>query len=94
LLFAYFVPGVRHLVALLAGVSNLPLNIFALFAIAAHSCGRRHSLPSGTASVKNGSGFLHWCTSTVVIAALAVFVAIIVGLLIMPRRGGWDLSSS
>ena len=29
LLFAYFVPGVRHLVAMLAGASNLPLHVFA-----------------------------------------------------------------
>ena len=32
LLIGYFVPGVRHLVALLAGASNLPLHVFARFA--------------------------------------------------------------
>ena len=32
LIIAYFVPGVRHLVALLAGASSLPLHIFAPFA--------------------------------------------------------------
>ena len=32
LIFGYFVPGVRHLVALVAGLSNLPLVIFMPFA--------------------------------------------------------------
>ncbi|UVT14605.1 MAG: DedA family protein [Nitrospira sp.] len=32
LFFGYFVPGVRHLVALVAGSSNLPLAVFMLFA--------------------------------------------------------------
>jgi len=34
LLFGYFVPGVRHVVALVAGTSNLPLGPFARYAYA------------------------------------------------------------
>jgi membrane protein DedA with SNARE-associated domain len=32
LLFGYYLPGVRHLIALGAGISKLPLSVFALFA--------------------------------------------------------------
>jgi membrane protein DedA with SNARE-associated domain len=32
LLFGYYLPGVRHLIAFSAGVSKLPLSVFALFA--------------------------------------------------------------
>jgi membrane protein DedA with SNARE-associated domain len=32
LLFGYYLPGVRHLIALGAGISKLPLSMFALFA--------------------------------------------------------------
>jgi membrane protein DedA with SNARE-associated domain len=32
LLFGYYLPGVRHLIAFGAGVSKLPLSVFALFA--------------------------------------------------------------
>ncbi len=91
LLVAYFLPGIRHLAALLAGASNLPLNVFALYAY----CG---AFLWSTTFIVVGYGFgeewrrlsplLH---STVVIVAVAVLLAIMVGLLIMRRRGRSDL---
>jgi membrane protein DedA with SNARE-associated domain len=94
LLVAYFVPGVRHLVALLAGVSNLPLNVFALFAYCGAFLWSTTFIAIGYSLGEEWKRLSPLVHSTVVIAAVAVLVAIIVGLLIMPRRGGSDLSSS
>ena len=92
LLFAYFVPGVRHLVAMLAGASNLPLHVFARFAY----CG---ALLWSTTFIAVGYGLgEEWeqlsplVHRTVVIVAVAVVLAILVGLFIMRRRDRSDLS--
>jgi membrane protein DedA with SNARE-associated domain len=86
LLIAYFVPGVRHLVALLAGASNLPPQVFAPFAY----CGA--FLWSATfIGIGYGLGE-EWHRQsplvhlTVVILAMAILCAILIGLLIMRRR--------
>ncbi|MGH7257386.1 MAG: DedA family protein [Nitrospiraceae bacterium] len=91
LLFAYFVPGVRHLVALLAGAAKLPLNVFARFAY----CG---ALLWSTTFIAVGYGLgEEWerlspmVHRTVIIVAVTVLLALIVGLLIMRRRGRSDL---
>ena len=87
LIIAYFVPGVRHLVALLAGASNLPLRVFAPFAY----CG---ALLWSATFIAVGYGLgeeWHRQSSlvhrTVVILALGVASAIVIGLLILRRRG-------
>ena len=87
LIVAYFVPGVRHLVALLAGASNLPLRIFAPFAY----CG---ALLWTTRFIAVGYGLAGECIHqspqvhrAVVILAAAVATAMVVGLLIVRRRG-------
>ena len=92
LIIAYFVPGVRHLVAMLAGASNLPLHVFAPFAY----CG---ALLWSTTFIAIGYGLgEEWeqlsplVHRTVVIVAVAVVLAILVGLFIMRRRGRSDLS--
>lgn len=87
LVIAYFLPGVRHLVALLAGVSNLPLHVFAPFAY----CG---ALLWSATFIAIGYGLgEEWHRQSpllhraVIILALAVMSAILLGLLIMRRRG-------
>jgi membrane protein DedA with SNARE-associated domain len=86
LIIAYFVPGVRHLVALLAGASNLPLRVFAPFAY----CG---ALLWSATFIAVGYGLgeeWHRQSSlvhrTVIILALIVAAAILVGLIIMRRQ--------
>ena len=86
LLMAYFVPGVRHLVALLAGASDLPLRIFAPFAY----CG---ALLWSTTFIAIGyilgeewhrqSPLVH---RAVVIVALIVASVILLGFLFIRRR--------
>jgi membrane protein DedA with SNARE-associated domain len=92
LIMAYFVPGVRHLVALLAGASNLPLRVFAPFAY----CG---ALLWTTSFIAVGYGLgEEWHRQSplvhraVIILAVAVALAVLVGLLIMRRRGRSSLS--
>lgn len=92
LIIAYFVPGVRHLVAMLAGASNLPLHVFAPFAY----CG---ALLWSTTFIVVGYGLgEEWHRQsplvhrTVFIVAVAVVLAIVVGLFIMRRRGRSDPS--
>lgn len=87
LVIAYFLPGVRHLVALLAGTSNLPLRIFAPFAY----CG---ALLWSSTFIAIGYGLgEEWHRQSslvhraVVILAVIVASAILVGFLIMRRRG-------
>ena len=87
LIIAYFVPGVRHLVALLAGASNLPLTIFAPFAY----CG---ALLWSATFIAIGYGLgEEWHRQSllvhraVIILAVAVMLAILAGLLIIRRRG-------
>ena len=87
LIIAYFVPGVRHLVALLAGASNLPLRVFAPFAY----CG---ALLWSATFIAIGYGLgEEWHRQSslvhraVVIVAVIVASAILVGFFIMRRRG-------
>jgi membrane protein DedA with SNARE-associated domain len=86
LIMAYFLPGVRHLVALLAGASNLPLHVFAPFAY----CG---ALLWTTTFIAVGYGLgEEWNRQSpmvhraVVILAVVVASAILIGLLILRRR--------
>jgi membrane protein DedA with SNARE-associated domain len=86
LIVAYFVPGVRHLVALLAGASNVPLHDFVPFAY----CG---ALLWTTTFIAVGYGLgeewhrqsplVHWM---VIVVALVVALAILVGVLMVRRR--------
>jgi membrane protein DedA with SNARE-associated domain len=87
LVVAYFVPGVRHLVALLAGASSLPLQVFAPFAY----CG---ALLWSATFIAIGYGLgEEWNRQSplvhrvVVILAVAVVSAILIGLFIIHRRG-------
>ena len=91
LLIAYFIPGIRHLAALLAGASNLPLGLFARFAY----CG---ALLWSATFVFIGYGFgEEWARlsplvhRTVVIIALTALLAIVIGLLLIRRWGGWKV---
>ena len=86
LIAAYFVPGVRHLVALLAGASNLPLHVFAPFAY----CG---ALLWTTTFIAVGYGLgEEWHRQSplvhrmVIVVALVVALAILVGVLMVRRR--------
>jgi membrane protein DedA with SNARE-associated domain len=86
LIIAYFVPGVRHLVALLAGAAKLPLSVFVPFAY----CG---AVLWSTTFILVGYGLgEEWHRQSpmvhraVVVLALAVVSAILLGLLILRRR--------
>jgi membrane protein DedA with SNARE-associated domain len=86
LLIAYFIPGVRHLVALLAGTSNLPLSLFARFAY----CG---ALLWSMTFISIGYGFgEEWARLSplvhraIVIVALTVLLLIVIGLFLVRRR--------
>ncbi|HET6674106.1 MAG TPA: DedA family protein [Nitrospiraceae bacterium] len=92
LIIAYFVPGVRHLVALLAGASSLPLHIFAPFAY----CG---ALVWSATFIGIGYGLGEaWHRQsplvhrTVFFLAVGLSLAIFIGLLIMRRQGRSNVS--
>ena len=92
LLFAYFVPGVRHLVAMLAGASNLPLHVFARFAYCGAFLWSTTFIVVGYGLGEEWEQLSPLVHRTVVIVAMAVVLAILVGLFIMRRRGRSDLS--
>ena len=92
LLFAYFVPGVRHLVAMLAGASNLPLHVFARFAYCGAFLWSTTFIAIGYGLGEEWEQLSPLVHRTVVIVAVAVVLAILVGLFIMRRRGRSDLS--
>jgi membrane protein DedA with SNARE-associated domain len=92
LLIAYFVPGVRHLVALLAGASSLPLRVFAPFAY----CG---ALLWSATFIAIGYGLgEEWHRQSplvhraVVILAIIVVFVILMGLFLVRRRARLGLS--
>ncbi len=93
LLLAYFVPGVRHLVALLAGAANLPLNVFARFAYCGALLWSTTFIAIGYGLGKEWERLSPMVHRTVIIVAVTVLLALIVGLLIMRRRGRSDLST-
>ncbi len=92
LLFAYFVPGVRHLVAMLAGASNLPLHVFARFAYCGAFLWSTTFIAIGYGLGEEWEQLSPLVHRTVVIVAVAVVLAILVGLFIMRRRGRSELS--
>jgi membrane protein DedA with SNARE-associated domain len=87
LLFGYFVPGVRHLVAFAAGASRLPLGIFALFA---YTGGLLWCLSFITLGYALGE---EWARTSValhrflVVGTVLFCLTLAVGLLIRKRRG-------
>lgn len=92
LIIAYFVPGVRHLVALLAGASSLPLRVFAPFAY----CG---ALLWSATFIAIGYGLgEEWRRQSplvhraVVILAIIVVSVILAGLFLVRRRARLGLS--
>jgi membrane protein DedA with SNARE-associated domain len=84
--FAYFVPGIRHLAALLAGAANLPLNVFALYAYVGALLWSTTFIAVGYGFGEEWRRFSPVMHGTVVIVAVAILLALIVGLLIMRRQ--------
>jgi membrane protein DedA with SNARE-associated domain len=87
LVIAYFVPGVRHLVALLAGASSLPLQVFAPFAYCGALLWSATFLAIGYSLGEEWHRQSPLVHRVVVILAVAVVSAILIGLLIIRRRG-------
>jgi membrane protein DedA with SNARE-associated domain len=86
LIIAYFVPGVRHLVALLAGASNLSLRVFAPFAYCGGLLWSATFIAIGYGLGEEWNRQSSLVHRTVVILAVIVASAIVVGLVIMRRR--------
>lgn len=93
LIIGYFVPGVRHLVALLAGASNLPLHVFAPFAYCGALLWSATFIAIGYGLGEEWNRQSPLVHRTVIILAAAVVSAICVGLLILRRRGGQGRSA-
>lgn len=94
LLIAYFVPGVRHLAALLAGASNLPLRVFAPFAYAGALLWSGTFIAVGYGFGEEWSRLSPLVHRTLVMVALALLLAIAVCLLIIRRRARPDSSAT
>lgn len=87
LLIAYFIPGVRHLAALLVGTSALPLTVFAPFAYTGALLWSTTFIGLGYLAGeewKQLSSVLH---HTLVIGAILVVLVFASVLLVMRRRG-------
>ncbi|MGH7232757.1 MAG: DedA family protein [Nitrospiraceae bacterium] len=86
LLIAYFVPGVRHLAALLAGASELSLSSFARFAYCGALLWSATFIALGYSLGEEWHRLSPLVHRTLVIVSLVVLLAIIIGLLAMRRR--------
>ncbi|WP_447598246.1 DedA family protein [Nitrospira sp. Nam80] len=86
LLIAYFVPGLRHLVALLAGASGLPLHVFAPFAYGGAFLWSATFIGIGYGLGEEWHRQSPLVHRAVVILAIVVGAMILVGLLVMRRR--------
>lgn len=85
LLVAYFVPGVRHLAALITGSSNLPLGMFARFAYSGAFLWSATFIALGYGLGEEWSRFSPLVHNTVVVIAIAVLLIAMVALLLIRR---------
>lgn len=86
LLVAYFIPGVRHLAALLTGASGLRLSAFAPFAYCGALLWSTTFIAIGYGLGEEWSRIAPLVHRTVMIVAGTVLLAIIAGLLIIRRH--------
>jgi membrane protein DedA with SNARE-associated domain len=86
LIVAYFVPGVRHLVALLAGASNLPLHVFAPFAYCGALLWTMSFIAVGYGLGEEWHRQSPLVHRAVIILAVAVVLAILIVMLIVRWR--------
>jgi membrane protein DedA with SNARE-associated domain len=86
LLIAYFIPGVRHLAALLVGASNLSLGVFARFAYPGALLWSATFIAVGYALGEEWHRLSPLVHRTLVVVALIVSSAVVVGLLIIRRK--------
>ena len=86
LLVGYFIPGVRHLAALLAGSSRLSLGTFAPFAYCGALLWSATFIAIGYGLGEEWNRIAPLVHRTVVIVACLVLLAILAGLLIVRRR--------
>jgi membrane protein DedA with SNARE-associated domain len=86
LLIAYFIPGVRHLAALLAGASNLSLGVFARFAYSGALLWSTTFIAVGYGLGEEWHRLSPLVHRTLVVVALIMLLMVVVGLLVV-RRG-------
>ena len=86
LLFAYFIPGVRHLAALVVGASLLPPTVFARFAYAGALLWSGTFIGLGYFAGEEWSQFSPVLHRTLVIGAILVLLGLGIVLLIVRRR--------
>jgi membrane protein DedA with SNARE-associated domain len=80
LLVGYFLPGVRHLTAYVAGWSKLPLPTFALFASAGGLCWSSTFIALGYGL---GNEWKHWSGSVHRLGVLAAMLVLVISALVL-----------
>lgn len=86
LVIGYFVPGVRHLIAVIAGASHLSPGVFARFAYAGALLWSGSFITFGFFVGEEWSRLSALLHRTLVIGALLVLVALLLGLLVTSKR--------
>lgn len=86
LLIAYFIPGVRHVVALVVGASLLPLTVFARFAYTGALLWSGTFIGFGYVAGEEWRQFSPMLHRTVVIGALLALLVLGIALFIVRRR--------
>ncbi len=86
LLIAYFIPGIRHLAALLAGTSNLSLGVFARFAYSGALLWSATFIAVGYGLGEEWRRLSPLVHRTLVVVALIMLSMVVVGLLVV-RQG-------
>jgi membrane protein DedA with SNARE-associated domain len=86
LVFCYFVPGVRHLAAVAAGTSHLPLSVFASFAYAGALVWTSSYMALGYLLGEKWTGLAPLLHRTVIIWAVMVALGLMISLLLIQRR--------